>query len=72
MKIFEMNFMKVYYMMLKSFISWGIFYKLFVYKEFVWIVVICMFFFFFIDEEKIIFVMFRVCVFFVSILGIII
>lgn len=29
-------------------------------------------FFFFIDEEKIIFVMFRVCVFFVSILGIII
>lgn len=45
-KIFEMNFMKVYYMMLKSFISRGIFYKLFVYKEFVWIVVICMFFFF--------------------------
>lgn len=44
MKIFEMNSMKVYYMMLKSFTSRGIPHKSLVYKEFVWIVAICMFF----------------------------
>lgn len=72
MRIFEMKFMKISYMMLRSLTCSGIPHKSLVYKEWG---IDCSYLYVFLpfpDEEKIIPAMFRVCAYLVSIPGTII